>query len=544
MPTRQNTNFPRLKSDEEFENLILELCRLEWHDPLASDRHGRSGQSQDGVDIYGHPDGESEIHYGAQCKLKTGDKQPTVDDIEMEVEKAKRFSPALKSLIIVTDAPRDVNTQKTIRFISEREIQSGKFSVSIWFWDSICQRIEAYPVLIIKYFHDYFSMLTTAPEAELLINIPLHILSFHSEDDISNTFLDESLELRGIQVNSREEMFSSIKISPDGIIFQNYKNDKSKITLFAGLVLKYSGYNCPGFVVLPRDLHEYFCDVFGGMGGSISKIGLLDANSPINQLASNLFGMIFKNGYGRRGSLTTLDLSIRSAPIRAHKVFLDINWYSRVGPSHFQNSGSWETVLLPALEDVHYQIAALGETTLIQMRPVIQLPVAFAWGFVFNIRFSRIAVWARETGKSELEQQRWVSDSPSSPLELAQEWLMPLSSESRSVLIELSNGRDIHNSVAVFADQIGLGIDSWMQIGHKSTDPRLINIDQGCAVAFAEQVGQIIRHIRQSGVTDIHLFLAMPSSLAVLLGQRLQACGRIHLYWYTNPTYQYAFTLH
>jgi hypothetical protein len=63
-------------------------------------------------------------------------------------------------------------------------------------------------------------------------------------------------------------------------------------------------------------------------------------------------------------------------------------------------------------------------------------------------------------------------------------------------------------------------------------------------VAYANQVGQTLRDVQQNGITDFHLFLCMPSALAILVGQRLQACGRIHLYWYSNPTYQYAFTLH
>jgi hypothetical protein len=44
-------------------------------------------------------------------------------------------------------------------------------------------------------------------------------------------------------------------------------------------------------------------------------------------------------------------------------------------------------------------------------------------------------------------------------------------------------------------------------------------------------------------VTDIHVFARLPSALAVLIGQRFEACGRIHLYWFNNPTYQFAFTL-
>lgn len=542
MPTRQNTNFPRLKSDEEFENLLLDLCRLEWNDPLASDRHGRSGQNQDGVDIFGHPNGKPDLHYGTQCKLRTGDKQPTKNEIETEVERARKFTPPLSRLIIVTDAPRDVHTQEIVRQISDREILAGSFSVSIWFWDSICQRIETYPDIIIRYFRDYISILTTAPNAEHLASIPLHLLSVHSGGGDTYLSLDEALELRGIQVCPPQDLVDR-KFSPDGVLLQYHEDDTSTLNRFAALLLRYSLYDCPTFVVLPNAITKEFSKAFDELGGSLKNIRVLDASSSLAQLINSVFEPIFKYGYRRRGSLTTLDLSIHNSPGRASKAFLDINWSSRIGPSQFPSTEIWESVLAPALKDTHRQVAALGESVLVQIRPVLHLPVAFAWGFVFNVRLSRIAVWARETGESELEKQRWLSDAPLSSLELSQEWYLPLKSEAHAVLVELSNGRDIHSSVISYVSQVGLAVDAWLQIGHQDTDSRFHNIDQDCAVAYAAKVGQIIRSIRQSGVTDIHLFLSMPSALAILVGQRLQSCGRIHLYWYTNPSYQYAFVL-
>ncbi|MEM7349019.1 MAG: SAVED domain-containing protein, partial [Chloroflexota bacterium] len=69
------------------------------------------------------------------------------------------------------------------------------------------------------------------------------------------------------------------------------------------------------------------------------------------------------------------------------------------------------------------------------------------------------------------------------------------------------------------------------------------NIDEGFAVAYANQVGQIIRTLNAQGFVDVHIFARIPASLAILIGQRLVACGRIHLYWFENPRYRFAFTL-
>ena len=543
MPTRRDTNFPRLKSDDEFEDLALDLCRLEWDDPYASDRHGRSGQSQDGVDIYGHPSDRQGAIYGAQCKLRTGDKQPTEADIEAEVQRARNFTPPLQLLILITDAPRDVNTQKIVRLISEREKQGGGFEVTVWFWDSICHRIAAYPSLIIKYFHDYLTILTTAPEIERLMDFPIHIVSACIDSSNKRTSVDEALELRGIQVFTPKSIHSDIGIEPDGFLFQYLRDDEILLSRLAAQVLSHIGKDYPTFVTMLPKQQSRFLQLFADLGGQADGLHFLSLNSPINEITWVIFQQVFDYGYRRRGSLSTIDLSIRSDAIRPKSLLLDINWESRISPSRLPDKLELQSDLLPALEDVHRAISRHGDRSLIQFRSVLQLPAAFAVGYTFNIRLARLGIWARETGISDFRQQYWRSDAQAGDILLSQNWLHPLSPTARSVIVELANGRNIHASVETFASLNNLNSDAWLQIGHEKTDPRLQKIDEDCAIAFANRVGQILRDVQQSGITDIHLFLCMPSALAILVGQRLQACGRFHLYWYTNPTYQYAFTL-
>ena len=69
-------------------------------------------------------------------------------------------------------------------------------------------------------------------------------------------------------------------------------------------------------------------------------------------------------------------------------------------------------------------------------------------------------------------------------------------------------------------------------------------IDEGVAVAYADYIGHLIRRVRSDyGITDFHLFIQLPSALGILISRNLQACGCLHLYWYDNPTYKFAFTL-
>ncbi len=55
MPNPPTTNLPRPKSWDEFEDICADVLKYLWKDPYTV-RHGRSGQKQDGVDIYGQPE--------------------------------------------------------------------------------------------------------------------------------------------------------------------------------------------------------------------------------------------------------------------------------------------------------------------------------------------------------------------------------------------------------------------------------------------------------------------------------------------------------
>jgi len=70
MPTRLDTNFAPLTDSDEFESMICDLCAFEWGD-LNTQKFGRKGQKQYGVDVYGQPVDLNGRYCAAQCKLRT-----------------------------------------------------------------------------------------------------------------------------------------------------------------------------------------------------------------------------------------------------------------------------------------------------------------------------------------------------------------------------------------------------------------------------------------------------------------------------------------
>ncbi|WP_395455472.1 hypothetical protein [Acidovorax delafieldii] len=132
MPTYANVRMPPPKSWDEFETIVCSAAKNRWKSADFT-QHGRQGQRQDGVDVYGKDD-KSRL-MGLQCKntwcgVATG----TIED---EIGKAESFNPQLDHLYIVTTAETDKKLQEFVRELSERRKEAGKFEVSILFWTDV-----------------------------------------------------------------------------------------------------------------------------------------------------------------------------------------------------------------------------------------------------------------------------------------------------------------------------------------------------------------------------------------------------------------------
>lgn len=148
--TQYQVSAPR--SWDAFEDLCHDLWRRIWNDPNTQ-KNGRRGQAQCGVDVYGRPDcGES--YEGIQCKGKDRgyNSKLTLKELRAEVEKAKTFTPKITHFILATTAPNDASLQKEARLISEAHRKLGLFGVDVYGWDEVASRIDDYPELKDKHF--------------------------------------------------------------------------------------------------------------------------------------------------------------------------------------------------------------------------------------------------------------------------------------------------------------------------------------------------------------------------------------------------------
>jgi len=152
MPIFSSSQIPPPRNWQDFEDICCDLWREVWRDPNAQ-KNGRQGQPQYGVDISGRP-GQGGFWAGIQCKGRNnfGDKSLTEQEVKSEIEKAKSFEPKLSEFTIATTAPKDARIERLVRNITEENLRNDLFSVHIWSWRDIVERLDDFPKIIRKHY--------------------------------------------------------------------------------------------------------------------------------------------------------------------------------------------------------------------------------------------------------------------------------------------------------------------------------------------------------------------------------------------------------
>ncbi|EIJ45931.1 hypothetical protein GWL_29590 [Herbaspirillum sp. GW103] len=144
---------PAPKNWDKFEALMRALFAAVWENPLIQ-RHGRAGQVQHGVDVFGSPKDNPDRTYGVQCKGKDQlyGAAATADEFDTELAKAERFSPQLSQWVFATTAPNDGALQRHVAAVSERRVKAGQFPVSVQGWESIVGLLSSHPKVLEEFY--------------------------------------------------------------------------------------------------------------------------------------------------------------------------------------------------------------------------------------------------------------------------------------------------------------------------------------------------------------------------------------------------------
>jgi hypothetical protein len=137
MPNRINTKIPAPTGWDDFEKVTVSALNLRWKTTELT-RYGRSGQAQEGVDIY-MVTRDAHI-FGIQCKNVD---EFSFAEVKESVTKAESFRPLLNTFFIATTAARDAKVQKQVRMLSAGRAKKRRFRVSIIYWDELVSDLLA-----------------------------------------------------------------------------------------------------------------------------------------------------------------------------------------------------------------------------------------------------------------------------------------------------------------------------------------------------------------------------------------------------------------
>lgn len=146
--------FNRPSDWQSFERLTRDLYQrlLGDHD---TDLHGRSGQAQGGVDVFGSDHRTGQV-VGVQCKGRddpAGQAAGHLSEGELraEVAKAATFHPPIDKYVILTTGANDAALQAIAREITAIHAREGRFSVEVHAWDWIESHLAEHVDLAVGY---------------------------------------------------------------------------------------------------------------------------------------------------------------------------------------------------------------------------------------------------------------------------------------------------------------------------------------------------------------------------------------------------------
>ena len=200
MPTPTTTDLPIPNSWKEFEDICADLLKCcIWKDPYVV-RHGRPGQKQHGVDIYGKPvhlRGLGSETAGAQCKCTEA---LTEAEIDSELKQAIGFSPPLEEYLLLTTMKLDAKLQAYIR-TKARDWAINR--VEILFWEDLSLEISGSDELLKKYFPQWLKTRTSTDDVVQML-VGAEPEDFAWDDSIGQCLYRGDVKLRLIEDRSEE----------------------------------------------------------------------------------------------------------------------------------------------------------------------------------------------------------------------------------------------------------------------------------------------------------------------------------------------------
>ena len=225
-----------------------------------------------------------------------------------------------------------------------------------------------------------------------------------------------------------------------------------------------------------------------------------------------------------------LTLHTRQPPAPTTDAALPIDWSHRFSGTQNRIAAAmdWQDRLLPALDDIRRAIHISAPRRSVLASGLLSLPAAAALGNCFMATAGLDLAWAQRM--PDQSSQVWSLGAPCEESGFYADTHDGLVDGSDlAVMVSVNN--DVSNAVAVSADFIG-PLRAYIHIKRDDSAPRATLETPGQASDLAHIVIDAARQARQQYATSgrIHLFIAAPAGLAMLIGQLLNTLGPVQTY--------------
>lgn len=152
---------PPLLNWQDFQTLMKEIASFRYGSKNVI-QYGRSGQGQNGVDLYAEdPSGD---RIGIQCKET---KDPlTLAEVRAEADRATSFPQKLTLFIVATTAPRDAKLQSSVTSLNNNGVYP--FTLRVDFWDDLIHDINRFAMVLNSCYEKYANQFRKNDEAHHL----------------------------------------------------------------------------------------------------------------------------------------------------------------------------------------------------------------------------------------------------------------------------------------------------------------------------------------------------------------------------------------
>lgn len=222
-----------------------------------------------------------------------------------------------------------------------------------------------------------------------------------------------------------------------------------------------------------------------------------------------------------------LTIHTRAKPAFQSGIALMLDWSKRFNGRE-TDAGTWHGVLLPALREVATHIRTLGGGRPVVASGLTAIPAATALGVAFLALTAQKIAWSQYT--SGRPEQLWSLEAAREDAGFVYKTTeRDIAAQDLAVLVSVTE--DVEPAFAQTPKETLPSFRAITRVSHKE-HLRFDVKAPGQATDIANVVLEAIRNARQNHrpLGTVHLFMAVPVGLAMLIGQLLNTFGRVQTY--------------